>query len=73
MPSVRDSGSIPLILTLSGESVVQYGVPEETRHGIGFGLLVAEVDDPSSWKTLGFEKKHAHDCLPHPSETCSEV
>ena len=46
------------------------GVPEETRHGIGFGLLVAAVDEESSWKVLGwFEKKHALDCLSHPSGT----
>ena len=50
------------------------GVPEETRtttrHGIVFGLLVAAVDEESFWKVLGwFEKKHALDCLSHPSGT----
>jgi len=43
------------------------GVPETKRHGIEFGLLVAEVDEQSSWKCLGVVREKACSRLLVPS------
>lgn len=45
------------------------GVPETMRHGIEFGLLVAAVDEQSSWKSLGVVREKAcsrFSCPIHP-------